>query len=259
MLLVADIGNSATIFGLRADSGEILHRWRIRTEAARTPDELGVLLRALLASVPAGEARLEASCSASVVPPQTAVWKEAVESHLAVPARELRWGPELGIRLDVDEPQQVGPDRVANTLAVHLAYPGPAIVVDLGTATNLDVVSADGAFLGGVIAPGVDTGAATLASRTALLPPVAVDFPASLIGKTTVTNIQIGVYHGATVLIDGLVERIRTEWERSARVVATGGYAARIAPRCRTVEVIDPDLTLKGVGWAHERLYPRTV
>jgi len=259
VLLVADLGNSSTILGLRASGGAIAHRWRLRTEAARSPDELGVLLRALLAAVPGGPPAIEACCFASVVPPQTGVLQEAVERHLQVPARELRWGPELGVRLEVDEPHQVGPDRVANALAAHLAHPGPAIVVDLGTATNFDVVGADGAFLGGIIAPGVESGSATLTARTALLPRVALGFPESLIGKTTVANIQIGVYHGATVLVDGLVERIRAEWEPRARVIATGGFAARIGPRCRTVEVVDPDLTLKGLGWAHDRLFPHTV
>jgi type III pantothenate kinase len=259
VLLVADIGNSATILGLRASDGGIVHRWRIRTEAARTPDELGILLRTLLAAVPTGPPALEGCCFVSVVPPQTMVMAEAVERHLEVFAHELTWAPELGIRLEVDEPHQVGPDRVANALAAHLGYPGPAIVVDLGTATNFDVVSADGAFLGGIIAPGVESGAATLTSRTALLPRVAAGFPSSVIGKTTVANIQIGIYHGATVLIDGLVERIRGEWEPAARVIATGGYATRIGPRCRTVDVVDPDLTLKGVGWAHDRLYPQTA
>lgn len=259
MLLVADIGNSTSVLGLRASDGSIAQRWRIRTEAARSPDELGVLLRSLLATVPGGVPALEACCFASVVPPQSVVMTEAVERHLGVSSRELRWAPELGIRLDVEEPHQVGADRVANALAAHLEHPGPAIVVDLGTATNFDVVSADGAFLGGIIAPGVESSAATLTTRTALLPRVAFDFPPSFIGKTTAANIQIGVYHGATVLIDGLVERIRAEWEPAARVIATGGYAARIGPRCRTVEVVDPDLTLKGVGWAFDRLYAGTV
>ncbi len=259
MLLVADLGNSATILGVRAPDGAIAHRWRIRTETFRTPDELGVLLRSLLDTVAGGRPPLEACCFASVVPPQTLSFEEAVERHLGIPARALQWHERLGIRLDVDEPHQVGPDRIANTLAAHLAHPGPAIVVDLGTATNFDVVSAEGAFLGGIIAPGIESGAAYLTSRTALLPRVAPDFPSSVIGRTTVANIQIGVYHGATVLIDGLVERIRAEWEPRARVLATGGYASRIGPRCRTVDVVDPDLTLKGVGWAHDRLFPATA
>jgi type III pantothenate kinase len=259
MLLVADIGNSATLVGLRSDDGSIAHRWRLHTDASRSPDELGVLLRSLLATAADSANAIEACCFASVVPPQTIAFGEAVERHIDVPARELRWGPELGVPLEVDEPQQVGPDRIANTLAAHLGYPGPVIVVDLGTATNFDVVSADGAFLGGVIAPGVETGAATLTARTALLPRVAVAFPASLIGKTTVANIQIGVYHGATAMIDGLVDRIRAEWEPLARVIATGGFALPIASRCRTVDVVDPDLTLKGVGWAHDRLHPHVV
>lgn len=112
---------------------------------------------------------------------------------------------------------------MANALGAHLAYPGPAIVVDFGTATTFDVVSADGAFLGGAIAPGIEAAAASLFSRTALLPRIAFGFPKSVIGRTTEANLQIGVYHGATLMVDGLIARIRAEWEPGARVVATGG------------------------------------
>lgn len=257
MLLVGDIGNSETILGLRQSDGSIAHRWRIRSDVDRTPDEVGVLLRSLIDVAPGGNPELEGCCFASVVPPLTMVLAAAARRYLGVPTRELRYTPELGIQLDVEEPEQVGPDRVANTLASHLAYPGPAIVIDFGTATNFDIISADGSFLGGVIAPGVTMAADTLASKAALLPRVAPAFPESFIGRTTVSNIQIGVYHGATALIDGLVERIRGEWEPDARVIATGGLASLMAERCRTVDVIDPDLTLKGIGWAYERAFPR--
>lgn len=254
MLLVADIGNSTTTLGLRAADGRIAHRWRIRSEARRTPDELGVLLRALLRT--ADGAPVEAGCVASVVPPLTGVLADAAAQHLGITLQEFRWSPELGIRLDVDEPTQVGADRVANTLAAHLAYPGPAIVVDFGTATNFDVVAADGAFLGGIIAPGLESGFEAFAARTALLPRVAAAFPESAIGRTTVANLQIGVYGGAVAMVDGLVTRIREEWEGSARVIATGGLSRAFAARCRTVDEVDPDLTLKGVAWGYDRVRP---
>ncbi|MDX1622571.1 MAG: type III pantothenate kinase [Gemmatimonadota bacterium] len=255
MLFVGDIGNSQTVLGLRADDGSVVRRWRIHTEP-RTPDELGILLRALLASDPDGPPRLDACCFASVVPHVTGAMIEAARRYLDAPAHEFRWSPELGIDLVVEEPDQVGPDRVANTLAAHLAYPGPAIVVDLGTATNFDVVSAEGAFLGGLIAPGVESGAATLSGGTALLPDVAPGFPASTIGKTTVEHMQIGIYTGACAMIEGLVERLREEWEPDPTVIAAGGLAPLFADRCGAIDVVDPDLTIKGVGWGHDRIHP---
>jgi type III pantothenate kinase len=259
MLLLADIGNTETALGVRDAAGAILRRWRIRSDPGRTPDEVGALLRALLEAVPGGASSLAGFCAASVVPPFTDVLAEAAERHLGIALQEFRWAPALGIRLDVDEPERVGADRVANALGAHLAYPGAAIVVDFGTATTFDVVADDGAFLGGAIAPGVETAAASLFSRTALLPRIAFGFPDTAIGRTTVENLQIGLYHGTALLVDGLVDRIRSEWEPGARVVATGGLATRFAERCARVDVVDPDLTLKGIGWGHDRLHPATA
>jgi type III pantothenate kinase len=259
VLLVADIGNTETVVGARGAGGRIERRWRLRSDPERTPDEVGVLLRQMVDTLPAGAPGLGAFCAASVVPPFTRVLAEAVERHLGLVLREFRWSPDLGVRLDVLEPERVGADRVANALGAHLGYPGPAIVVDFGTATNLDVIDADGAFLGGVIAPGIQTAAAGLASRTALLPSVAVGFPEAPFGRTTVESMQIGLYQGAAVMVDGLVERIRGSWETDARVVATGGLAVQIAARCATVDVVDPDLTLNGIAWGYDRLSPPTA
>jgi type III pantothenate kinase len=256
VLLVVDIGNSSTVMGIRSDGGSIARRWRLRSDADRTPDELGVVLRALLDGAPSG---IRFGCVASVVPPLTGVFVEAARDHLGIEIEEFRYGPELGIRLEVDEPGRVGPDRIANTLAAHLEHPGPAIVVDFGTATNFDVVSAEGAFLGGIIAPGLESGFERFAARTALLPRIAPAFPGTFIGKDTVANMQIGVYRGATAMVDGLVESLRGEWRKDARVIATGGFSRMVAPHCRTVDVVDPDLTLKGVGWAYDRRHPRTA
>ena len=258
MLLVADIGNTETVLGLRAPGGAIERRWRIRSDPRRTPDELGIVLRQLLATVPDTRG-IEALVAASVVPPFTHTLALAGERYLGLRVEEFQWRPGLGIRLAVDEPQRVGADRVANARGAHLAYPGPAIVVDFGTATTFDVVDGDGAFLGGAIAPGIEAASASLSSRTALLPRIAWGFPESSIGRTTVENLQIGVYHGATLMVDGLVARIRQEWEPGARVIATGGLAGRLAPHCASVDVVDPDLTLKGIGWGYDRLRPRTA
>lgn len=253
---MVDIGNSSTVMGIRSDDGTIARRWRVRSDADRTPDELGVVLRALLDGALAG---VRSGCVASVVPPLTGVFVEAARDYLGIAVEEFLFGPELGIRLEVDEPARVGPDRVANTLAAHLEHPGPAIVVDFGTATNFDVVSPEGAFLGGIIAPGLESGFERFALRTALLPRIAPAFPGTFIGKDTVANMQIGVYRGATAMVDGLVEAIRDEWREDARVIATGGLSRMVAPHCRSVDVVDPDLTLKGVGWGYDRQHPRTA
>lgn len=252
MLLVADIGNTSVVLGLRESDGTILRRWRVSTDRERTSDEVGVVLRSLLRDGPA----VEAACIASVVPPLTATFQDAVEAYLGVPAREFVFAPELGIQLDVDEPTAVGPDRVANTLGAHLAYPGASIVVDFGTATNFDIITAEGAFVGGIISPGIESGFETFTRRTALLPRTARALPESFIGKNTVENVQIGVYGGAVAMVDGLVARIREEWNAEARVVATGGLSGVVGPHCRAIDAIDPDLTLKGIGWGHDRLFP---
>ncbi|HUF89109.1 MAG TPA: type III pantothenate kinase [Gemmatimonadota bacterium] len=259
MLLVADIGNTETVLGARGSGGAIERRWRLQSDPEQTPDEVGVLLRQLVDVLPGGAASLGAFCAASVVPPFTRVLAEAAERHLGLVLREFRWTPELGVRLDVLEPDRVGADRVANALGAHLAYPGPAIVVDFGTATSLDVIAADGAFLGGVIAPGIETAAKGLAARTALLPRVAVGFPDAAFGRSTVESMQIGLYQGAALMVDGLVRRILAEWDADARVIATGGLGDAIASRCASVDLMDADLTLKGIAWGHDRLFPATA
>ena len=259
MLLVADIGNSSTVLGIRESGGGIVRRWRIGSDRHRTPDEVGALLRALLSDVNDSENAPTAACLASVVPPLTAVLAEAIERHLGIEAHEFRYAPALGIKLDVDEPAQVGPDRVANTLGAHLGYPGSAIVVDFGTATNFDVVSADGAFLGGIIAPGIESGFETFTAATALLPRIARVHPESFIGKTTVANVQNGVYGGGVAMVDGLIARIRKEWDPAAQVIATGGLSDVVGRDCRSVDIVDADLTLKGIGWGYERLSPTTA
>ena len=255
MLFLADIGNSETVLGVRRADGGIAGRWRLRTDPRSTPDEVGTFLRHWLETLPRGSVP-SGFCAASVVPDFTHVLGEAAERHLGVPLTEFRWSPALGIQLRVEEPERVGSDRVANTLGAHLAYPGAAIVVDFGTATTFDVVSADGEFLGGAIAAGIETTAASLFRSTALLPRVAVGFPPTAFGRTTTESLQIGLYHGITLLVDGLVERIRAEWEPAARVIATGGLAGLVAAHCSSVDVIDPDLTLKGIGWGHDRIHP---
>jgi type III pantothenate kinase len=162
-------------------------------------------------------------------------------------------GIDLGITIDYRDPSEVGPDRLANAVAVHELVRGPAIVVDFGTATTFDVVTADGRYMGGAIAPGLLTSAETLFRKAALLHRVALVAPASAIGKSTEESLRSGILFGTAGQVDALVTRIVEEWGESPKVVATGGLASTVAPLSRTIDLVDPDLTLKGLAIIYER------
>lgn len=252
--LVFDVGNTETAAGL-FDGDRIAAHWRFASDARRTPDEYGVLLRQLLDAAGADRAHLRSATLGSVVPALTGLLGQACESYLDVAARSIDARTPLPIRLDVEEPLTVGADRILNTLAVSRIYATDAVVVDLGTATTYDCVTADGVFLGGVIAPGVRTAAEQLTVRTAKLPRVELRAPATVIGRRTETNLQSGIFWSAVDALDGMVRRIRAEWQKpSVLVVATGGLAALIGPHCETVQVVEPLLTLHGLRLAREYL-----
>jgi type III pantothenate kinase len=190
---------------------------------------------------------------ASVVPPLTEIYLEAARRWLGVELARLPSPAALGIRLRVDEPATVGEDRIANTVAVARLHRCDAIVVDLGTATTFDVISREGDFLGGVIAPGVRSGAEQLFRRTSLLPRVAETLPERVIGRTTAECIRAGIYTGTVAMIEGLVARIAAEWGRGApRVIATGGLSGFLRGATKAVHEVDEGLTLKGLAeaWA---------
>lgn len=252
MLLVADVGNTETTLGLCVD-GAVRHHWRVTTEAARTPDEVHLLLHGLLGAAGIEARQLAAGAVGSVVPAVTAPLAESM-------ARLIGKGPviidarsPLGITLAVDEPMTVGADRVINTLAASRLYGVDCVVVDLGTATTYDCVTADGVFLGGVIQPGIRTSAETLFRRTAKLAATELVAPAKVIGTRTDECIRSGVIYGAAESVDGIVRRIKREWPRPGvpKVVATGGLAALIQPHSAEIELTEPDLTLIGLCMAH--------
>ena len=256
MILVCDVGNTETTIGVY--DGETLRaHWRIMTEVPRTADEFGLLLRQLLIDDGINPTHIEGASIASVVPRVTAplvaackVWLQAKPVHL------IDGRTKLPITLDVEEPQTVGADRIVNTLAASKLFGRDAIVVDLGTATTFDCITADGVFLGGVIAPGVLVMAETLTRRTAKLPATELVLPKHVIGRRTEECIRAGVMYGAADSIDGLVRRIKAEWPRPGTplVIGTGGLSETFEPLCKEIDQIDPYLTLRGLQLAYDLL-----
>lgn len=255
MRLVVDIGNTEMVLGLMDGEGVVTAHWRLSTGTIRTADEYEHLIHALMARKGVDGSQVTRGVLGSVVPSTTDRIRRALERLIAGPVYTVVPGSDLPIRLDVDEPQTVGADRIVNTLAAKDLFHRDTVVVDLGTATTYDCITADGVFLGGVIAPGVQVGLEWLGRRAAKLPRVEFRPPAEVIGRRTETCMESGVFFSTVDAIDGMVDRIRKEWDRpEALVVATGGYAGVISPHCRTVERVEPFLTLQGLFLAGEHM-----
>lgn len=253
MILVFDIGNTELTVGLFSET-ELRGHWRLTTDIARTADEFGVALRSLLQASGFSPDVVRSVAIGSVVPRVTGPLSDAclryfaVERPLVVDATVA-----LPITLAVDEPLTVGADRIINTLAASRLFARDAIVVDMGTATTYDCITADGVFLGGVIAPGISTASETLTRRTSKLPATDLAIPKRVIGKRTEECIQAGVLFGAADAIDGIVHRIKAEWPGSAPpiVIATGGLAEMMSSLCTSFDRVEPHLTLQGLAIAH--------
>lgn len=255
MQLVVDVGNTETVVGVAEDGHEVVAHWRLSSTVPRTADEYAHLLRSLLREDGYPPGGLRQAVLGSVVPETSRTLGEALGRVVDGPVHVV--GPEspLPIRLDVEEPLTVGADRIVNTLAAATLYGRDTVAVDLGTATTFDVITADGAFLGGVIAPGVSAGLEWLARRTAKLPRVELVPPEKCIGRRTETCIRSGIFYSVVDAVDGLVRRIVEEWGRpDPLVVATGGFARAVGPHCRRVERVEPLLTLYGLALAGEHL-----
>ena len=252
MLLVVDVGNTETTLGL-ADGAKIVAHWRVTTDAARTPDEVYLLLRNLLAASDISPTVVKGAALGSVVPSVTTALVEATARLAGKPPVVVDAKSPLGITLQVDEPMTVGADRIINTLAASRMYKTDCIVVDLGTATTYDCITGEGVFLGGVIQPGVQTSAETLFRRTSKLPATELVAPKKVIGTRTEECIRSGVVFGAADSVDGIVRRIKKEWPRTVtpKVVATGGLGAVIKQFSSEIELVEPDLTLQGLRMAY--------
>jgi len=247
MILTFDVGNTETTAAL-FEGDAIRSHWRLTTGLPRTADEFALLLRSILQSASIDEKSVEGTAICSVVPPLTQTLARACEACFGSSPRIIDARASLPIRLEVDEPFTVGADRVANTLATSMLHKRDAIVVDLGTATTYDCITADGAFIGGIIQPGVSSSAETLFRRTSQLSATEIIAPKHVIGTRTDECIRSGVLYGAADSINGLVRRIKEEWKVEAPVViATGGLAETLRPWCDSFDEVDPFLTLKGV------------
>ena len=252
MLLAVDVGNTQTVYGLY-DGERLAEHWRVTTEAERTGDELGVLVGRLLELRDVGFEDIGGVCLSSTVPPLVRAYDEFARDYVEATLLVLGPGTRTGIPISYDDPREVGPDRIANAVAARERYGAPCIVVDFGTSTNYDIVSADGEYVGGVLAPGIEVSMEALFARAARL--VKVDFtpPPTVIGKTTVAGLQSGLVYGFAGQVDGIVRRIRAEIGDSAPVVATGGLAELIAPHAETIDRVDPLLTLEGLRLVWDR------
>ena len=256
MILVFDVGNSETTIGL-FDGETLRGQWRIMTGVSRTADEFGILLRGLVGDAGCQPGQIDGVAIGSVVPPVTGPLNEACKRYFPKSTTvNVDGASPLPIRLQVDEPMTVGADRIINTLAASRLYGRDCIVVDLGTAITYDCITADGVFLGGAIAPGVQTANETLTRKTSKLPATELRVPARAIGTRTEDCIRAGVIFGAADAIDGMVRRIRKEWPGKGKpmVVATGGFAPMFAELCEEFDKVEPALTLQGLRIAHSLL-----
>lgn len=253
MLLALDVGNSTTVAGLH-DGERFVDRWRLTTLVGRSADELGLLLVAALASDGHDLGRdVDAIVVGSVVPPVTGSVLTALERHASVAPLVVAPGVRTGIAVRHEHPQDLGADRIANAVAAQALVGGPAIVVDLGTATSFEVLDASGAFVGGAIAPGIETSRAALAAAAARLPDVELVAPERAIGGSTVAALRSGLVHGAAGMVDGIVERLTEELDGAPTVLATGGLAPLVVDVCRRVDRHEPWLTLEGLRLIAER------
>jgi type III pantothenate kinase len=252
MLLTVDVGNTNTVLGI-FDGEELVRSWRVKTDPRTTADELWLQFNALVADY-----EVTGLSICSTVPATLRELRTMIASYFSkIPTTIVEPGTKTGVPLLVDNPKEIGADRIVNTLAAHVLYGGPAIVVDFGTSTNLDVVSPKGEFLGGALAPGIEISVDALAARAAQLRKVELIRPKSVIGKNTVEALQSGTIFGFAGQVDGLVDRITAElaesYDQAPTVIATGGLAPLIIGVAETIDEHEPDLTLIGLRLIHER------
>lgn len=255
MLLAIDVGNTNVVFAL-FEGRTIKARWRIATDPRRTGDEYAVWLMQLLGIEGYARDAVDAIIISTVVPRALHNLEVLAEKYFKVTPMIAGQAPvEFGMEIDVEEPRSLGSDRAVNSLAAHAKYPGDLIVVDFGTATTIDAVDFNGAYKGGIIAPGINLSLDALVGNTAKLPRIAIEAPrdTSVIGRNTEDQMLIGVFWGYVAMMEGLIARMRAEIGRPAKVVATGGLAVLFQEHTQIFDAVDPDLTLDGLALMAER------
>jgi type III pantothenate kinase len=261
MLLVIDVGNTNTVLGVFAvpddttasEPQELLAHWRVGSVRTQTVDEYGVLFRNLFAMSKIEAANIRGIVISSVVPPMDSTLREVCERYFQTKPLFIEPGIKTGMPVQYDNPSEVGADRIVNGVAAFEKYGGPCVVVDFGTATTFDAVSAKGEYLGGVIAPGIGISAEALFMRTARLPRVDIRKPGRIIGTNTVSSVQSGLYYGYLGLVDGILERLLEELGADAKVIATGGLGQLIGTGSKYITAVDDLLTLDGLRIIWER------
>lgn len=252
MLLVVEVGNTNTKIGV-FEGDRLLVSWRLTTRREQTADEYGLFIETLLRTRGITPPDVRGIAISNVVPTVEQALRAMAEKYFGLEPFSVESGVNSGLPLRVDHPREVGADRVVKSFAARVLYGAPLIVIDFGTATTFDCVNSRGEFVGGAIAPGLVTATDALLSRAARLFRVELVRPKEAIGRNTISNIQSGVIYGYAGLVDGLVERMKAELDGVPRVIATGGNAQLVADVTRSVEVVNPDLTLQGLRLLHER------
>jgi type III pantothenate kinase len=254
MLLAVEIGNTNTTFGLFAASGELVTAYRLSTERERMPDEWFAMLAALLASDGHELSEVDGVIISSVVPSVTTWLVDMTRNRLRTEPVIVSGELDVGLDLDVDEPRQLGADRIVDCVAAFHRYGGPAIIVDLGTATTFDVIDRTGAYKGGAIAAGVATSLQALAGNAAQLFNIELHMPDAVIGRNTADQLRSGIVAGHLAMLEGMIERTRAELGIDAQVIVTGGLAPLFAGRSPLFDHVDEDLTLHGLRLIYERV-----
>ncbi|WP_217915067.1 type III pantothenate kinase [Miltoncostaea marina] len=250
MLLAIDVGNTQTQAGVYSGD-QLLHEWRITTERGATADELAADHDQILRLRGGSLGELDEMVVASVVPTLSAAYRSLSEKYLRTEALVVGPGVRTGVALAIDNPHELGADRIVNAVAAHRRHGGPCIVVDFGTATTFDAVSESGEYLGGVIAPGIETSLDALTARAARLVKVELQAPPRVIGKSTVESMRSGIVFGTVAMVDGVVDRMKDELGPDAFVLATGGLAPIVHPHSLQIDEYDPLLTLEGLRIVH--------
>jgi type III pantothenate kinase len=246
MLLAIEQGNTNTMFAIH-DGQSWIAQWRSATESTRTADEYVVWLSQLLSMQGLGFRAIDACIISSVVPQSIFNLRNLSRRYLNVEPLVIGENAKLGVEVRIEKPSEAGADRLVHAVGASMVYPGPLIVIDSGTATTFDIVATDGAFEGGIIAPGINLSMQALHEAAAKLPRIAIQRPTRVVGKDTVGAMQSGVFWGYIALIEGLVDRIKAEWGKPMTVVGTGGVASLFEGSTQSIDRFDPDLTIRGL------------
>jgi type III pantothenate kinase len=246
MLLAIDVGNTGMGFGV-FDDKELRVTWRMATSISRTSDEYASLLFSLLTQEGLKVSDITDVCICSVVPPTVGTLEDMFERYYHIKPLIVGAGTKTGVKIRMDNPREVGPDRIVHSAAAFHLYGGPLIIVDMGTATTFDTISKNGEYTGGAIAPGIQTGAEALFARTAMLPRVNLSRPQKAIGTNTIAAMQSGIVFGYISLIEGMIARIQKELPEKAKVILTGGFTDIIANEIKTIDKVNPNLIFIGL------------